>query len=218
MASRRYRRYKRKYRRYKRKYYKKNKYAKRKYAFAMFKRVAELATMPVNAAGVTNYFPKLSDLPGYNDFTQLYDQYKIMKVKFRIERAFTGNDLCAAANINGNNFTTNKFFRIIHDYDGGPFVNAEATFFEFQNMKSYPAVGAGPITTTLYPKNIGRVALNDQNLAGMANTVVKPQWIDCINANVEHYGVRVWYPQLALGNDQKHRVIATFYIACRNTV
>lgn len=187
----------------------------KKTAIHTYRRMFEWGTIPVNVDSNTPISLRLNMLPNFSDFTALYDQYKIKKVVFRLERPFTSNALDSSGT-SGNTNTTNKFIRCVHDYDGGTNLVQEYQYLEYQNVKSYPACGVGPIRITLYPKLANAVFRND-SFNTYANTTINPQWIDVANTDVNHYGIRLWTPQLAVGNTQSYRVFASVILQCKNT-
>lgn len=214
------RRYKRKYRRrlhysslaaYRRKKMYKS-LIKGKMAIHTYRRVAEIQTVNVATDTNVNLGFNLGLLPNVSEFTQLYDQYKIKKIVLRIERPFTQNELLSDTGVLpvGNLITTNKFIRVVHDYDGGAALTAENQYFEYQNMKSYPAVGTKAIRITLYPKMLDTVYRND-SVNSQAAAVINPVWCDVSNTDIKHYGLKMFFPQIApAGNNQVHRLFATY--------
>lgn len=186
----------------------------KKTATHTYRRMFEWGTIPVNVDSNTPITLRMNMLPNFSDFTSLYDQYKIKKIVFRIERPFTSNALDGGTS--GNTSTTNKFIRCVHDYDGGANLVQEYQYLEYQNVKSYPACGTGPIRITLYPKLQNAVFRND-SFNTYANTTINPQWIDVANTDVNHFGIRLWTPQLAVGNTQSYRVFASVILQCKNT-
>lgn len=196
-------------------------YRKRAYK-RMFKRTAvhtyrrmfNWGTIPISTDQHTAITFRLNMLPNYSEFQALYDQYKIKKIKFRIERPFTNNSLDGGTA--GNTSTTAKFIRCVHDYDGGSALTTEAEYLQYQNIKSYPSVGVKPINITLYPKIANAIFKND-SFNTYANAAINPQWIDVAAPDVNHFGIRLFTPQLALGNDQSYRIFATVILQCKNT-
>lgn len=182
-----------------------------------FRRVCQTNNISIASDNIFALTPQLADLPNSSEFTTLYDQYKIKKVIYRIEKPFTNNSLDSSGSVVGNTYTTNKFIRVVHDYDGGTLPTSENQFFEYDNMKSYSACGVKPIRITLYPKVLNSVFLND-TATNTAIAVAKPQWLDVAYPNVKHYGLKLFCPQLAsTGNSQFLRIIATYIIQCKNT-
>lgn len=189
----------------------------KKTATHTYRRMMDWGTIPVNVDAHTALSFRLNMLPDYTEFTTLYDQYKIKKIVFRLERPFTDNGLQAdATGGGGNSTTTNKYMRVVHDYDGGTGLSAEYQYLEYQNCKSYPTCGNKPIRLTLYPKILGNVFKSD-SLSSTANYMIKPQWIDVAAPDVNHYGIRIFTPQIATGNTQVYRVFASVIFQCKNT-
>lgn len=186
----------------------------KKTAVHTYRRMFNWGTIPISTDQHTAITFRLNMMPNYSEFQSMYDQYKVKKIIFRLERPFTSNALDGGTS--GNTSTTAKFIRCVHDYDSGNALTTEAEYLQYGNIKSYPSVGVKPIKIVLYPKIQNAVFRND-SFNTYANTTVNPQWIDVANPDVNHYGIRLFTPQLALGNDQSYRLFATVILQCKNT-
>lgn len=217
MYARRYRKRLFKRRPKKSRYARKRQYKRvlKKTATHTYRRMFEWGNIAVNNDIHTSLSFRLNLLPNYTEFTSLYDQYKIKKIIWRIERAFTGND--ASQGSVGTTVTTNKFIRAVHDYDGGSSLSTEYQYLEYQNCKSYSAMGQRPLRLTLYPKVQDAIFKTDAKTS-YASSMIKPPWIDVANHDVEHYGIKLFTPMITpSGNTQVHRVFATVIFQCKNT-
>lgn len=151
---------------------------------------------------------KLSNLVNYSDFTNLYDAYKIKKVILRIEPTSDGNDLYNIGTL------SNKFIRVVHDYDDAGVLTAEADYFEYQNMKSYPACG-GVIKITLYPKVAG---MTYRGVATTGYSQIRPPFLDTASsADVPHYGIKAYFPGIGQSGKLGWRIFATYIFICKDS-
>lgn len=185
-----------------------------KYTVHNFRQTVEFPSVRVDSLGSNVcWAPVAGDLSQFGAFSGIYDQYKIKKITFRIEPPFTQNELFA--NLGSNTTTTNKFIRVVHDYDDTAPLTAESQYLEYANMKSYPSVTTKPIRITLYPKIAG---LLNQIPAGNASYMASPKWVDCGNPQVPHMGIKAFFPGIAPAgtNTQVWRIFATFLVQFKN--
>lgn len=190
-----------------RRYYKKkNPYANRVYNF---KRKLFLQDWTVvgatQATGVRQF--ALSDLPGYQDFTSLYDMYKINKVIFKIIPKYTEAPLASGTSVANSNIQQ------IHsaiDYDDG---TAAANINVLTQYQSHRMTRGNKIhTRTLVPK----VQANVSSLSALPKA---NQWIDCDQPAVAHSGVKYIIPAAsAAGTFTYYDLEVTMYLSMKNVL
>lgn len=170
-----------------------------------FKRTCQIEDISVIGAGGYHrgFAFTLDQLPNANEFIALYDTYKIKSVTLRIEPAFTVNQMTNPQNI------STKMIRVVHDYDDASPLSLENDYFEYSNMKSYSCMK--PFKVILYPKvsaEIYRTPLT----TGYEQR--KAPWLDlsAAGASIPHYGIKMYFPYLGIGESFQFRVIATYHI------
>lgn len=133
-----------------------------------------------------SYSFALNQLSLYNEFTVLYDFYKIHKVELFFEP--TNNQTTDATAI----FIQNKKMRVVHDYvDNFPLLN-ESQYLEYGNCKSYNTVTNKTHKIVLYPWVNSAV----ENVGGATNAFSprKSPWLATRDSSVPHFSVKVFIP------------------------
>lgn len=202
----------------------------------MFKRVVELeaktqgnSSSGINQPLMWSFAAALNDLPDVSEFTNLYDQYRINKIKYTIVPNVTGFDTAGTYGNNiafGNFVVTGQGMWNIHsviDYD-----NVSMTGYNFAKMMQY----------STYKRTRGHrehsrywtPAITGQEYAslsagGSAPAGVKwKQWLDLTYRDIPHYGLKVMtdpLPSIFAGTgdipspNHALRCYATFYFECK---
>lgn len=148
---------------------------------------------------------KLSDLPSYQEFTALYDQYCIKGVKFTLMPRFNSSNP-------GLNPITPQTWSIL-DYDNsGTNITSQNEMLQYQNLKMIPG--------TSYHKRYIVPAVDAEIYNGLAVAAAAPQknvFLDTANASVEHFGVRIMIPAVPFGSEQVFWDLKVkFYLAMKN--
>lgn len=156
---------------------------------------------------------KLSDLPGYTDFQNLYDEYKIYGVKVRLIPHY--NQLDAAPAIAAGYDGMTNIVTVIDQNDDTPL----ATFneaLEFQTSKIHQ------YTTSLKRYFVPGVQLWPAGVTGFTQTAgVTRQWLTMPDVNsgftpdVKHYSFKAIYDSNSGTVSEQYQVYTTFYFACR---
>lgn len=152
------------------------------------------------------YAFKFNQLPNYADFLNMYDAYKIKKIIIRVEPTGTENDMVNMSSM------SNKYIRVVHDYDdSGALVN-ESDYFEYQNMKSYAAVGKA-FRIVLYPRIAGLTYRTESTLG---QSQVKSRFIDMAMQDVPHYGIKIYFPGIGRNGYLGWRLFGTMLFVCKD--
>lgn len=169
-----------------------------------FKRKHLYATISSNGtADVTDGFVfRLTDLPGYGEWTSLFDQYKIYKIVIEL--------IPGASNApsSSSSIQISQLAEAVDTTDE----TAPATFaaiLNYENVRVHCALNGTVVRRTIYP----RVAV--ATYAGAFTSYhSKTGWIDTASPNVEHYGWK--YAFKNLDNDLVgYQMFTTFYVCCR---
>lgn len=179
------------------------------YAFKRsFRTVVDLrnwATMQHNS-----YVFTLSNLPQGTEFTSLYDQYKIYKIKCEF---YSDRDLGlypAATNSWGL-----MFYGAV-DHDDGTALSSADDYLQYQNLKMRMVKG-GKFATFTFAPHVAQAAYQGA-FTGYANTGAP--WIDCSSNQVQHYGLK-WGLEPAVAGDNgtitgKLWIVTTMYMRFRS--
>lgn len=145
----------------------------------------------------------------FNDFPQLYDRYQLKGVRIKIV------PLQNVSTAGGTGLLPTMCYA--QDFDD---VNTPASYEEvarkgFAKTKTL----SRPVSIYIKPKvarEIYRPGISS------AYESAKAPWLDCNNADVPHYGLKMWFkntllPSNATGALQCFRFETTYYIACRDT-
>lgn len=156
----------------------------------------------------THFGFTLSLLPDYTDFTNLFDQYCIRKVIFKMIPRFTQFN---AGYSNVNNLLTHTHTAI--DYDDStalPTTTGLAEICQYESHRMTPATRV--LTRVIYPK----VELSGDGPSGFPKS---NQWIDCDDTTALHNGLKIFIPQMpGTGNELRYDVQMTYHIKCKNVV
>lgn len=161
---------------------------------------ATLSVAP-GSIGYANSTFTLGLLPDASDFTNLYDQYRIMGVRVTLLPRGNSSDLITQGNI-GRSFS-------VLDYDDNNVPSSINQLCQYPNMKMVSTHKAH--SRYLVPKFQRDVATGLGTIAKNPST----GWIDCTRTDVLHYGVKwaVQGPPAAAGANLVYDQITTFYLA-----
>jgi len=155
-----------------------------------------------------NYVFRLSDLPQYTEFTALYDQYKIEKVKLQFFPRFSEN----ISPIGTNPIWTNALIWNCSSDDGTVRLATEND--ALQAMSAKMRVTNDPITVWVKPK------FQVEAATALAFSAAAPRtgWLDCDNFGVTHSGHEIAGYNMGAGAGQisEWKCYATYYIAFKD--
>lgn len=155
-----------------------------------------------------SYQFNLDQLADEADFQNMYDAYKIAKIILTLEPLWNG------ANVSGTN-PTQRWMRIVHDYDDVTPLTNESQYLEYGGCKSKLMNSPRVVTIPLYPKI--QIANQTSGGTGTIYRPVSPGWIPTTHDQVDHLGLKLFVPTLYLSDQTLFRVRATFVIKCKNT-
>lgn len=155
----------------------------------------------------THYGFTLNNLPNATDFTNLFDQYCIKKVVWKLIPRFS--------QFNASYSNPNNLFAQVHtaiDYDDALALPTATGLAEINQYESHRMTRAN--------QTHKRVIVPKVELTGASSAFPKSyQWIDCDNINALHNGLKIFIPQLdGTGNSLTYDVQMTYYIKCKNVV
>lgn len=150
----------------------------------------------------------IGSLPDITDFTTLYDQYRINKIKVEFVPGLSG--------IDGNPMSTSNLFGLPHlhtvvDYDDA---NAPSTASQLMQYPGYRRT-RGDRTHKRY----FTPAIATEVFRSSLSTSYSPKWkawCDFASTDVPHYGIKYVADAFAnSGNQWQWSVYATFYFSCK---
>lgn len=155
----------------------------------------------------------LASMPGYTDFTALYDAYRIThaSVKFIL-------DVNSSSMPPGNSAAFMPLIYIVKDYNDAATLASVNAYLEYQNCKV--ARLDQPVTVSLVPK-MSVAAYGGGVFTSYSRPAVNP-WVDMVSSGVEYYGLK-WGVNGGLetgvgGNQMGHlSVIVKLSFECKET-
>lgn len=145
---------------------------------------------------------RLNQVPNFNEFTVLFDQYKICGIKWMLMPRGNSSEI-------GSNQGQVKFFSVI-DYDDNTAPSSITDLVQYENLKVTPT--SRDHKRYLVPK-VAREVYSSATTTGYS--AASSQWIDCTNDAVPHYGLKYMLQQLPAGT-QQFDLKVTYYLAFKN--
>ena len=122
------------------------------------------------------------------EFTNLFDQYKIVNSKLKL--MFTNNN----SSINSPSTALPEFIAMSDSDDSIPL--ADSAYLQYQKLQIKQLGQANdPLKRTVYPKPL--VQTYRTAIAAGYSTPEKAIWIDVVNSDVPHYGLKIAFNQYA---------------------
>lgn len=155
---------------------------------------------------------KLDNVTAVNDFTALYDGYKINKIQLFLEPQYDQAQGVGSAG------PISKKIRVVHDYNDATPLTNEDEYLEYGNCKSYFPWSRRGIRITLYPK-INNIV---ENVGGAGNAFTSMnsnrQFINIASDELPHFGIKMMVPGGMIANDTlAFRVRAKMWLSMRGT-
>lgn len=185
----------------------------------LFKRTTlTTITQVSNATGLYHYIGdgfnqfKLSNIPNYTDFTNLFDQYKIVGIKQKfIYSSNSFNQATATYN--------NQMPMLLHvlDFDDG---TALTTVNEYNQYDTCRISRTDKTFVRYFKPKVAQATYGSGVFTSYATPNSNP-WIDGASINVEYYGNKfgMVYPTTGTLGESIGKLVCftTYYIACRDT-
>lgn len=145
---------------------------------------------------------KLNNLPNFNEFTALFDFYRIDKVTVHLYPRINSND-------NPNSYQC--LFSVV-DYDGNP-PTTLALAYQNENLKIWN--GRQPIHISLKPRILSGALAGAVVVAGGTR---QSEWLDCNAADVTHYGLALFVDSLQAGGvAQTWDIFIDYHLSFKHT-
>lgn len=177
-----------------------------------FSRVADLGAISIApgalAATVGALKFQLDQLPDFNDFTALFDQYKFLSVKLMIYPDET--QVVAGTSV----FVMPRFISVI-DYDDAVVPSSApvgaTNLMQYQNVRIINS--ARRIVRTFKPHQ-AVASFSAGVFSGYGNS--KPMWNDLASPSIEHYGFKYWIGPPSGVQYYSWHVFAKYTVAFKN--
>lgn len=173
----------------------------------LHKRTYTLEEFIEASPGGKTYTFKLADMARYTEFTELYDQFRLLKWVIKVYYAGTDND------VSGTKIETGLVGSVI-DYND---TNVPSTIDELREYSTYrerQLIRCHPWTRAFVPK-VNSVVYKSGVTSGYTIPKRNP-WLSTIDAGTPHFGLKMYY-QTPPTNTYKVTVVATAYLAMKAT-
>lgn len=190
---------------YRRRWTRRTRYNKRGQKLYLFKRytgIFGVATISNVSPTFISYNFSLRDLPNYQEFTNLYDQYKINAVKISFIPQMTQSVSIGSIN---NPAANARFFSVIDYNDDTPLTSID-------DAREYASCKYTPILRT--HKRYLKPRLQDR---GATYTPGRP-WVNCTSPEQDYYGVKIAVEPMGSTTTQTmaYSVEAVYYLSFKN--
>lgn len=144
-------------------------------------------TIAGGVAGGQGFSFQVSDLPNITEFENLYDQFRINKVKFQLIPRFSESSIVGTTSSPTSQMGLGNLWSVI-DYDDKNVPTNVTDLLQYQTLKrtqfnkTHTRAFVPACTPEIYS-------------TGVTTTygIKKRQWIDMAAPQTQHYGVKVWY-------------------------
>lgn len=138
---------------------------------------------PYLGGGVTT----LSTLPGFSDFTNLFDQYRILAMRITFQRPYhqTGT-MPLAANASQTNLPAIWFHSAV-DFDDATTPSNIQQLQEYPSYRCVELTGAGNQFTLAFQPRVAMAVYGSGVFTSFGNA---SPWIDAASVNVPYYGYK----------------------------
>lgn len=173
-----------------------------------FKRSWQAANLNTTAAALGNsaYKFQLSDLPNASEFTTLFDSYRIMGVKMKLVPCFSNSDIVDTAAVPGYNIHIPNVHTVI-DYDDVTALSAVTDYMQYDTYK----MTRGNKIVKVFCKPRPQASMNVSGAAALAAQESRYRWIDCNQASVYYFGIKVGYESTGVAGPF-YQVYFTYYL------
>lgn len=173
-----------------------------------FKRTFTLAPIGTSstAPAFAGYLFNFNQLPNFNEFTRLYDVYRINKILVRFVPNHNSSDVAPTGSSQISNFHS------VLDYNDATAPTSLNELYEYANWK----MSRG---TSIHQRLWRPATLDSVDTGSSAVSSANPQWkrwINTANANVNHYGLKVGIEQSVSANDTTWVPYVSVYFSCKS--
>lgn len=174
-------------------------------------RTIERAAMQSQTSAGTGfaYSFQLSDLSNYAEFTGLFQEFRIVGIRFKIIPQMNNNP--AGATTAGTTAPGSYF--VVFDPDDATNPATEDTMLESEGCLIRPFYKP----TTLFVKPMANPAYYDTAITTGYGMKYAPWLSTSFGSGINHYGIKVWLQQ-SVTNMYNIKIYATYYMQFRRTI
>lgn len=173
-----------------------------------FTRTVQLAN--IDASHLANVYGaitfKLTDLPNYTEFTNLFDRYRINAVKLTIVPLVTSNDVNPATTL----FTLPNVHTAI-DYNDN---SNPGSMNELMQYSNYRCTRANKVHSRYFKPSV--LQSNYETAVATAYTPAWKRWLTCDDPVTPHYCLKYGLDTPNGNIDLAFRVYAKYYFQCKD--
>jgi hypothetical protein len=157
-----------------------------------------------------------SEIPAYSEFSNLFDQYRINKIRFQMIPMMTVNNVQAVAGSGaGASMGNPGIIGSVLDYDDANLLGNLTDYEQYPSWKFCRAVGTCGVDRTFVPGCLLPIVTAGGSL--QAGPVKKKQWIDMGQPNASHFGIKIYMDASASSlAPQYWQIHATIWFSCRH--
>lgn len=150
------------------------------------------------------YIASLSQVPNFSDFSALYDQYKILKIKFELMPSFS--------EVPANPTVGYQLGQVIShlDYDSDTAHSVQLAL-QYQNVK---ITQGNRVHKRIYRPMVKPLIAGITGSPAILTGVSRSMWLDCAQTITPHYGLQFAFPQTTVQVSYSARI--TYYMAFKN--
>lgn len=158
---------------------------------------------------------KFDDMPNFNDFTSLFDRYRITHVQLSFYLAYSPDSGVANTDVNNTGMATMSMHPILYlikDYDDSNVPTSMDVIREHNKVAVFP-LSADKITKYNVKPAVNSIVY--RSTTSSSYTPAWKQWIDMVTTDTPHYGVKYGVENF-FGKYQYIRVRAKFWFECKD--
>lgn len=181
-----------------------------------FKRTCHFTDITVaNTAVKGHWFFKLSDLPDYTEFTNLFDFFRIKGIKLTIQPTYTGSPVDATESSIG----FGSIHTAIERNDLSSFTGTELTLMQYDTYKRSRADRGH--RRYFRPSTVNGEYASDGSAAGLS--IEWNKWISNSTGgsggvSTAYQGINYLFDANNVNKTVEYKVYATYYIQCKSVV
>ena len=170
-----------------------------------FTRTQDFGTVTTSTIATTQLAIKyqISQVPSVGDFTNLFDQYRIVKVQTTLYPSATESEAAGSTVLNGYGIKA-------IDYDDGTSTNF-GDLLQFGNCQHFKLTE--PIITTIVPR-LASPTFGSSVFSSFSMTP-KNVWVDMASTTAEYYGLKIAFPIVPI-NTVTYSIVTKFWLEFRH--
>lgn len=149
---------------------------------------------------------KLSDVPNYASFVNMFDQYRIMCVVYKFVPYVTSNSLMSAGD------TFNGYNVVGMDFNDANAPGTQDDVLKLRYHRCFPLTKY--FTYKIKPK--AEMSFYNTTLTTGYGNASRKIWVDTTNAAIPYYGLKFYYTNASVPISFVGEIYLTYYVQFRN--